>query len=155
MVSELDFSTYNEVMLSWNRIRRVKDYSTTLGFLVFTKFFSMYPETISIFGFKTQGEAMKFCDSKSFQKLTKNFVVLFDSVIDMLGPNADMLTDVLMDLGRTHNEQGIKLEHYPAMGIALIDALRTLDKKFTPETELCWRQVYLGISLDMGKAAIQ
>ena len=115
----------------------------------------MYPEAISIFGFKTQGEAMEFRKSKSFDELTKNFVILFDSVIDMLGPNAEMLTEVLMDLGRTHNEKGVKLEHYPAMGTALIEALRALDKKFTPETELCWRQVYHGISLDMGKAAIQ
>merc|ERR1711933_430626 len=133
--------------------RRVKDSPTTLGFLVFTKFFSMHPEAVSIFGLK--GESMELRNSQTFQTLSKNFVLMVDSVIDMLGPNADMLSEVLIDLGRTHNRKGVKLEHYPAMGIALIEALRILDKNFTQETELCWRQVYLGVSLDMGKSTIQ
>lgn len=153
MVSELDFSTFNEVMHSWNRIRRVKNYNTTLGSLVFTKFFAMYPEAMSLYG--VQGEGGKWCKTKSFHLLSKDFVNMFDSVIDMLGPNADMLQEVLIDLGRTQNKRGVKLEHYPAMGIALIEALRQLDKKFTLETEMCWRQVYLGVSLDMSKAARQ
>lgn len=98
---------------------------------------------------------MEFSNSQTFQELSKNFVLMVDSVIDMLGPNADMLTEVLIEMGRTHNKRGVKLEHYPAMGIALIEALRKLDKNFTHETELCWRQVYLGVSSDMGKAAMQ
>ncbi len=37
MVSELSFSTYYEVMHSWERIRRLKDYDKTLGIIVFSK----------------------------------------------------------------------------------------------------------------------
>ena len=37
MATELSFSTYSEVMLSWERIRRVKDYDKTLGILIFSK----------------------------------------------------------------------------------------------------------------------
>jgi len=98
---------------------------------------------------------MEFSNSQTFQELSKNFVLMVDSVIDMLGPNADMLSEVLIDMGRTHNQRGVRLEHYPAFGIALIEAFRKLDKHFTRETELCWRHVYLGVSSDMGKSAIQ
>ncbi len=37
MVNDLSFSTYSEVMHSWERIRCIKDYDKTLGVLIFSK----------------------------------------------------------------------------------------------------------------------
>lgn len=152
-ISELSFSTYSEVMDSWERIRRVKDYRKTFGMLVFTKFVKMHPDAISLFGLK--GDEKDTLKCRAFLKRSKDFVDMFDSLIDMLGPNADMLTDILREMGQKQASSGVKKAYYPAMGIALIEGLRVLDKKFTIETELCWKKVYHGISVDMAKVATQ
>eukprot|EP00531_Pseudo-nitzschia_arenysensis_P016442 CAMPEP_0116141698 /NCGR_PEP_ID=MMETSP0329-20121206/14517_1 /TAXON_ID=697910 /ORGANISM="Pseudo-nitzschia arenysensis, Strain B593" /LENGTH=162 /DNA_ID=CAMNT_0003636891 /DNA_START=70 /DNA_END=558 /DNA_ORIENTATION=- len=152
MVSELSFSTYYEVMHSWERIRRVKDYDKTLGILVFSKFFSKHPDATLLFGIESdEGEWMK---NDSFVPEAKKFVGWCDSFVDMLGPNTEMVSEIFAEEGRKHAKCGVKLEHYPSMGEALIEGVRTLDKKFNDDTELCWRKVYNDVTHDMGKAAI-
>lgn len=152
MVSELSFSTYSEVMHSWERIRRIKDYDKTLGILVFSKFLSKHPEATSLFGIEGEGEEL--VKNTSFVPQAKKFVGFCDSFMDMLGPDAEMLTEILAEEGRKHARHGVKLEHYPSMGEALIEGVRTLDRKFNDDTELCWRKVYCGVTHDFAKAVI-
>lgn len=151
MVSELSFATYSVVSDSWERVRRVKEYHTVLGTLIFTKFFSIQPEAVSVFSIK--GDVAECVKSGAFLSHAKKFVEMFDSAVDMLGPNIEILTEILTELGQKHVKYGVKLEYYPAMGIALIDAVRRIDKQFTKATEIAWREVYNSISLDMSKAA--
>ena len=77
---------------------------------------------------------------------------MLDSAVDMLGPNLDMLTDILSELGQKHIKYGVKPEHFPAMGIALVEALRKVDEEFSKDIEISWREVYSAISLDMIRA---
>lgn len=151
MVSLLNYSTYSEVMDSWERIRRVQNYDKTLGVIVFQKFISIHPSATQELGL---GEEEEYVNSGSFKKHAKKFVGFCDSFMDMLGPDADMLSDILEEEGTKHAKYGIKVEHYPALGDALIEGVRTLDKKFNDDTELCWRQVYGGVTHDMSRANI-
>jgi hemoglobin-like flavoprotein len=112
----------------------------------------MHPEATNIFGLDNEEE--QCVTSGSYVKNAKKFVSYCDSFMDMLGPDSDMLTDILAEEGRKHANIGVKLEHYPSMGVALIEGVRTLDRKFNDDTELCWKKVYSGISHDMGKAGI-
>jgi len=153
MVSELSFSTYSEVMNSWQRVRRVKDFDKTLGVLVFSKFFSKHPDATKIFGIEEEGEEL-VDTSASFVPQATKFVGLCDNFIDMLGPDSDMLKDILAEEGRKHARRGVELYHYPAIGEALISGIRAMDVKFNDDTELCWRKVYCGVTHDLGKAVI-
>lgn len=152
MVSELSFSTYSEVMHSWERIRQIKDYDKTLGVLILSKFFSRHPDATSLFGI--EGEVDEFLKNGSFVPQAKKFVGNFDSFMDMLGPDTELISEILEEEGRKHANFGIKLEHYPSMGEALIEGVKTLDKKFNDDTELCWRKVYCGVTHDLGKAVM-
>lgn len=116
-----------------------------------SEFFSIQPEAVSVFSIK--GDVAECVKSGAFLSHAKKFVEMFDSAVDMLGPNIEILTEILTELGQKHVKYGVKLEYYPAMGIALIDAVRRIDKQFTKATEIAWREVYNSISLDMSKAA--
>jgi len=151
MVAELSFTTYSDVMDSWERIRRVKDFDKTLGMIVFKKFFSRCPDAVSIYGYD-QCEREEILKGDTFEKHAKKFVCFCDSFIDMLGPHADMLTDILEEEGIKHAKWGVKLDHYPSMGEALIEGVKSLDKKFNDDTELSWRKVYGGVSMNLGKS---
>ena len=105
---------------------------------------------MAVFGFK--GKAANCSKSEVFVLHARKFVQMLDSAVDMLGPNLDMLTDILSELGGKHVKYGVKPEYFPAMGIALVEALREVDKEFTKEIEISWREVYNAISLDMIRA---
>eukprot|EP00536_Pseudo-nitzschia_multiseries_P002491 jgi/Psemu1/301420/fgenesh1_kg.33_\ len=152
MVSELDYSTYCEVHDCWERIRRVNGYQEKVGIQVFMKFFSTCPEAMVVFGYKGTG-ILECVESASFLPHARRFVSMFDKAIDMLGPDIDMLTDIMIELGRKHAGIGVKKEFYPPMGVALISALRDVDPKFTSQTEICWKEVYSALTIDMGLGA--
>jgi hemoglobin-like flavoprotein len=55
----------------------------------------------------------------------------------------DELRPTLGDLGRRHVTYGVRPEHYPIVGQALVFALaHVLGAEFTAETEEAWKQLY-------------
>ena len=71
----------------------------------------------------------------------------------MLGPDAELLGDILKDLGKKHAHFGVKADFFPFMGDALIATLKeTLGEQFTPETEKSWLKVYAALSDKMVEA---
>ena len=114
------------------------------------RFFSKHPDAASLLGVECEGE--EFLKTDSFVPHAKKFIGLCDSFMDMLGPDAELMAKILEEEGRKHAKFGVKLEHYPTMGEALISGVKTLDKKFNDDTELCWKKVYCGVTNDLGKA---
>ena len=77
----------------------------------------------------------------------------------MLGPDEELLTTILLDLGEIHEKLGVTASMYPPLGLALVDTLRDLLGKqcFTPAVQIAWMEVYNAISADMilGKNDLQ
>ncbi len=68
----------------------------------------------------------------------------------------DTLERVLTDLGRRHVVYGVRDEHYPAVGGALLDTLAVgLGPAFTPAHRAAWAAMYQRISDVMQAAAAQ
>lgn len=76
---------------------------------------------------------------------------VLDKALGMLGPDIEMLTEILLELGKKHVSYGVKAEFFPAMGRSLIASLEeTLGKdKFNAEIKDCWVEVYGALSYDM------
>jgi hemoglobin-like flavoprotein len=75
---------------------------------------------------------------------------MFDSAINLLGPDIDLLTDIMFDLGKKHVRYGVHAEMYPIMGICLIDTLREiLGDTFTKSQIESWKETYRALTLDM------
>lgn len=79
------------------------------------------------------------------------FVQMIDKALDMLGPDVELLTEMLLELGQRHVRYGVKPEYFPALGKVLIDILSAaLDPKvFTQEVKNDWVEVYGALSYDM------
>ena len=57
--------------------------------------------------------------------------------------NPDDLIPMVSELARRHVGYGVRDEHYPPVGAALIEALRhALGARFTSEVEAAWRAAY-------------
>ncbi|KAG7357816.1 globin-like protein [Nitzschia inconspicua] len=82
------------------------------------------------------------------------FIQMLDKAIGMIGPDIEMLTDILMELGKKHVSYGVLPQFFPSMGRSLIETLEeTLGKDaFDVETKNCWTEVYGALSYDMIRA---
>lgn len=89
--------------------------------------------------------------SKRFVAHSKFFVQLLDRALDMLGPADDVLTDILMELGKDHKKMGVKPCFFAPLGSALIEILQEElpAKDFDDRTKDAWVEVYTALSNDI------
>eukprot|EP00980_Cylindrotheca_fusiformis_P003632 scaffold814_cov100-Cylindrotheca_fusiformis.AAC.14 len=149
----MSYATVSNVIETWELIRRIPNYEEIVGTRLFQRFFNLEPGAKIIFGFPedmdpNSSEVMK---STRFVKHAKYFIQMIDKALNMLGPEEDMLTEILMELGQKHVRYGVRAEYFPAMGRALIDAVASnLDEdKFDQGVKSDWVEVYGALSYDM------
>jgi len=96
----------------------------------------------------------KVLKSPRFVKHAKYFIQMIDKALSMLGPDIEILTEILMELGEKHVRYGVKPEYFPGMGRALIETVEEhLGKKdFTSDVKADWVEVYGALSYDMIRA---
>jgi hemoglobin-like flavoprotein len=95
-------------------------------------------------------------ENPKFAKHAKRFVDMFDKAVEMLGPDIELLTDILLVLGAKHVGYGVKAEYYPSMGRALIGTMKDLlADEFTDIIEDSWYEMFGAISYDMIRAPQQ
>ena len=91
--------------------------------------------------------------SQRFVKHAKYFIHMIDKALGMLGPDIELLTEILLDLGAKHVSYGVKPEYFPSMGRALVHAVKSaLGDGFTDDVKDAWIEVYGALSYDMIRA---
>ena len=108
------YNTVCSVIDSWEYVRRQPKYEETVGRALFIKLFELEPEAKAIFGFK--GAALddeSFTKSLRFTRHAKYFIQMIDKALGMLGPDIELLTEILMELGVKHVAYGVKPEYFP------------------------------------------
>lgn len=75
---------------------------------------------------------------------------MIEGSLDMLGPDTELLTEVMSDLGNKHDRYGVKTFMYQSMGDGLI---HTLEKFLAEDFKECqkeaWLEVYRALTGDM------
>lgn len=116
----------------------------------------MEPAIKLIFGFHRDMDPNSDQNMKStrFIKHSSFFIQMIDKALGMLGPDIEVLTGILLELGEKHIAYGVKPEYFPSMGRALIDTLgEELDSDyFTEDVKSDWIEVYGALSYDMIRA---
>jgi methyl-accepting chemotaxis protein len=78
---------------------------------------------------------------------------MVDRAIGLLGPDIELLTEILLQLGEKHHHFGVKPSYYPPMGQALINTMADmLGDKFTREIKDAWLETYQALAYDMIRA---
>jgi nitric oxide dioxygenase len=78
---------------------------------------------------------------------------MINRALNMLGPDIELLSKILLELGAKHVSYGVKPEYFPSMGHALLHAIEEqLGDRFTEETKDAWVEVYGALSHDMIRA---
>ena len=78
---------------------------------------------------------------------------MIDRAMQLLGPDIELLTEIMLDLGSKHRQFGVKPDHFPPMGQALIGVMQEmLGSQFTDDTKGAYLEVYQALSYDMIRA---
>jgi len=133
-------------------LRRIPDHEVVAGTILFTHLFKKCPETKALFGFAVDmdagSEEMQL--NKAFTRHAANMIQMLDRALNMLGPDAELLGEILMDLGKKHARMGVHEQYFPFMGEALLEMMQELQSTaFTPAIEHAWKTVYAALSTSM------
>jgi hemoglobin-like flavoprotein len=100
----------------------------------------------ALFGFPMDMDPS--CDSlrksRRFVAHAKYMISMLDKALNLLGPDAELLAEIMADLGKKHAQFGVDDEaYYTIMGESLFLALNQLvGDYFTPDVEESWTIVY-------------
>lgn len=152
---DMEYDTIFSVIDSWENLRRIKDYELVAGTDLFSRLFEKCPPAKVLFGFPIDmdpgSEMMR--SSKRFQKHARYMIQMLDKALNLLGPDVELLEEILTSLGKTHARIGVQTRFFPFMEEALLETLQqTLGSSFTPVTENNWKIVYGALSSAMIKA---
>ena len=82
--------------------------------------------------------------SRRFVAHAKYMISMLDKALGLLGPDAELLTEIMADLGKKHVTFGIEdPSYYKIMGESLFVALgELLGSHFSPKVQESWTVVY-------------
>ncbi|CAB9520150.1 symbiotic hemoglobin [Seminavis robusta] len=154
--SELEYETIFSVIDSWEQLRRVKDYQNVAGSCLFVKLFEKCPPAKVLFGFPIDmdPQSEEVGKSKRFQTHSRYMIQMLDRALGLLGPDEELLLEILERLGKTHARIGVHPQYFPFMEEALLETLQEClgSNSFTPELEHNWKLVYAVLSGNIIKA---
>lgn len=85
-----------------------------------------------------------------------NIVSLFDTLLQLIGPDVEFLEDICQQVGERHAKLGIAKSYFPKMGLALLHGLEVTlgatDHPLDDENRDAWRDVYKNLSDEILRA---
>lgn len=156
MVNDISYKTISRVLKSWELARQRFGSEEKVGTEILLRLFRAEPEAKEVFGFKlTQ-------DIENHPMLRMGVLVhgahvvkMLDGVLSLLGPDVEMLEEILSQLGRRHLMHGVKKEYFPLLGNAIREAISLIiGDNYTDEDDLAWKEVFNELSTEIVKAMI-
>jgi hemoglobin-like flavoprotein len=120
--------------------------------------FDKCPQAKVLFGFPIDIDpnSSELLQSKQFLMHAVYLIQMIDTALDMLGPDIELLTEIMTELGVKHVRYGVKPEMFAIMGESLVHTLETtLKGDFTDPIREAWIETYSALSQDMIRAQIK
>jgi methyl-accepting chemotaxis protein len=140
------------------RILDLQQVLTLLSFFRWRSLFEKCPQAKVLFGFPIDIDphCPELLQSKRFIMHAAYLIQMIDTALNMLGPDIELLTEIMTELGLKHVRYGVKPEMFPIMGDALLHTLETtLKSSFTKPVKEAWLEVYSALSQDMIRAQVK
>jgi hemoglobin-like flavoprotein len=117
------------------------------------RLFSKSAQAKTLFGFPADIDPYgdEVLRSKRFLMHSAYLIQMLDTALNILGPDIELLTEMMIELGYKHVRYGVTAEMFPIMGDALIETLQCLlsPELFTEQIKSSWIVVYGALSQDM------
>ena len=110
-----------------------------------------------MFGYDLEADVDdEFLSDPKFIAHSVKLIGMFDTALNMLGPDGSLLTEKIKELGEKHVSYGVRAEMFPIMGKGLVAMLEDqLGDAFTDEVRDAWRNVFGAISDDLMRTVLK
>lgn len=145
-MQSIGYETVSSVLESWDNARRSSkdNFEADFGKLLIDKFVELQQRSKNFYAGE---EAMK--------QHADGIVKLLDSILQMLGPDAEFIEEILTQVGIRHAKMGVNVAFFPFLGQALLWSLeKTIGNEMTHEHKEAWDEVYDAISSIIVKAIL-
>jgi hemoglobin-like flavoprotein len=108
-----------------------------------------------LFGFPidTDVTSEELLKSKRFLAHAIYFIQMIDTAVNMLGPDIELLTEIMIGLGAKHVRYGVTTSMFPILKESLLETLEeVLQGKFTGAMRDAWHETFDALSTDMKSA---
>jgi hemoglobin-like flavoprotein len=144
---EISYNVKSHVIESLEAMKRTKNYHEVVGSKLFQRFFDKCPQAKILFRFPSDIDVYdcpELLRSKRFLTHAVYFLEMIDQALNMLGPDIELFTELMLDLGSKHVRYfRVKPEMFPIMGEALIYVLQdTLGGDFTEGMKESWEETF-------------
>ena len=125
-------------------------------FLVLFRMFELEPRTKRVFHFElTYNPTPEALKESGNVKFAIQMLESFDACLSMLGPETEILYEILEDIGKRHVSYGVSPHFFPFFGQAMVYALSNLLGDYmTPELREVWLELYDSFSGIVMKAIL-
>eukprot|EP00523_Entomoneis_sp_CCMP467_P021120 CAMPEP_0168852416 /NCGR_PEP_ID=MMETSP0727-20121128/12963_1 /TAXON_ID=265536 /ORGANISM="Amphiprora sp., Strain CCMP467" /LENGTH=185 /DNA_ID=CAMNT_0008906533 /DNA_START=52 /DNA_END=610 /DNA_ORIENTATION=+ len=116
------------------------------------RLFKNDPQCKVLFGFPLDidTDSAELLQSKRFLMHAAYLVEMLDTSLGMLGPDDELLAEIMYDLGSKHTRYGVKADMFPQMGKALMVALEAILKHtLNDATRDAWKKTFAELSSEM------
>lgn len=141
------------VIRSWETARQRNGFDEKLGIDTLLLLFKMDPRIKQIFGFQVDQE-VQVTGMQRMGVLIHGLriIKMLDLIFSVLGPDDDILHNVLSDMGEQHCKLGLSPEHFTLMCRALLQVLEDImGDEWTDELKSAWFQVIRELSVEIAK----
>jgi hemoglobin-like flavoprotein len=144
MLQDLQYSSIAKVLESWELARQKFGCEEEVGTMILLNLFDQAPETKKVFGFGVD-EKIEENPIRRMGLLVHASAMLkfLDSILCLLGPDCEIINEVMSGLGKRHQKRGVKKEHFPLLGLAIRDCLaEIMQEEWNDSFEDAWIEIF-------------
>lgn len=134
--------TWDQIYLVRKSFAEIERHHEVAALIFYKKLFAMDPEVRPMFKNDIVVQSAKLID-------------MLATLISMIERPGDLLSELRL-MGARHKTYGVKDEHYPMVGQALLAMVEeTMDGAYTPQLEDAWKALYAVVSTTMLEGAAE
>lgn len=142
-----------KVISSWEAARQRNGFDEQLGIDTLLALFKMDPCIKQIYGFAVEKEVK----AQGMQRMAilihgVQIVKMLDGIFAVIGPDEDILAEVLADLGEQHCKAGLSADHFTLLCRAFLEVLeKIMGDQWTSDIRDAWAQVIQVVNVEIAK----
>lgn len=142
-----------KVLSSWETARQRNGFDEQLGIDTLLILFKMNPEIKPIYGFAVDREVK----AQGIQRMGilihgLQVVSTFDAILSALGPDEELLSEVIAETGEKHCQRGLSPDHFTLLCRSLLQVLeKIMGDKWTADIQAAWSQIIHCVSAEITK----
>lgn len=146
MTEEISYQSISNVLSCWEHANQKYSCREDIGNAILQELFEVEPETKLIFGFQRHQTNIEANPMLRLGLIVHGLriVNMIDQILDLMGPDTDVLNEILQEQARRHRKHGVKKEHFVHMGTAIRGALSKIldDDVYTAEVDKSWKEMF-------------